>query len=141
VKISNKKFIRTSGADTLHVREGWFLISYWFLSESDRKSRRYYGQWYRITCGGAHVYRCLRTSPSLSTVNEPAEMIIDWDAWCRLSENAENDKKALVLSIRPACLIEAMLFGGHPDPGVRASYQIALFSLFLGIISLIISLL
>jgi hypothetical protein len=140
MKISNKKFTRATGTDALNVKEGWFLLSYWLLPEADRLTRKYYGRWYKISCAEAHVYRCLRTSPTLASTNEPATMVIDWDAWCRLSQNTTVDEKALVLSIRPARLIEAMVFGGHPDPGIRASYQIALFSLVVGIISLIMSL-
>jgi hypothetical protein len=141
MKISKKKFTRATGTDALNVKEGWFLLSYWLLPEADRLTRKYYGRWYKISCAEAHVYRCLRTSPTLSADDDPAIIVIDWDAWCRLSKNAKNDEKSLALSIRPACALEAMMFGGHPDPSIRVSYQIAVFSLFLGMISLIISLL
>ena len=141
MKISSKKFARASGTDALDLREGWFIVSYRLLSDSDRQSRKYYGRWHKISCGRARVYRCLRTSPTLASSDEPATMVIDWDAWCRLSQDTKVDEKALALSIRPAHLIEAMVLGGHPDPGIRASYQIALISLFIAIVSLIISLL
>jgi|688.fasta_scaffold364301_2 hypothetical protein len=140
MNICSKKFARVSGTDAPNLREGWFIVSHKLLSDTDRQARKYYGQWHKISCGRARVYRCLRTSPTLASTNEPATMVIDWDAWCRLSQNTTVDEKALVLSIRPARLIEAMVFGGHPDPGIRASYQIALFSLVVGIISLIMSL-
>jgi len=139
MKLTEKVFERCEKMDALDLRDGWFAVSHHFLDEDALKSRRYYGQWHKISSGKNSVYRCLRLSPNLKKNADVTQIAIDWDAWCVLTRDG-GAKRPISLSIRKAHFFEPMIFGGHPDPATRTAYQIAFLSLLLAVLSLLITL-
>ena len=120
---------------------GWFVVSHhWVHAKKDR--RRLHGAWCRISSEHATVYRVLRFSPLLkaSADERMGDLAIDYPAWIALSGFQEDTNQPVRMIItkakwwhRPLCALS------HPDPSYRLSAALGLLSVFLGILSIVLS--
>lgn len=120
---------------------GWFVVSHRWVPEKKRR-RRLYGTWHKIQSDHATIYRIIRFSPSLKGTekSQEGEIVLDWGGWLALSDYPEEHATKMQLVITKAKLCELVYAGvKHPDPAFRLASWLALLSIFLGIISVILT--
>lgn len=118
---------------------GWFIISHRHFSDESRHVEKLHGAWFKISNQEIKrkepIFRFLKMSPNL----RKEEIIIDWEAERFLSENKG---RSLHLKIEKAKWFEfpgAVL--SDPDPIRRISGLLGMLSLFLGILSIVLTIL
>ena len=124
-----------------------FAMSTSFISDKARP-RRLRGKWCRIERAdnpGRHIYRTLSFDPSLKgtggSADSPSQIVLDWDGWSVLLDDGQPSDNRLGLAIKLADWTEWFdCLWLHPDPTSRASFKLALVSLFCGVAALLISL-
>ena len=123
----------------LNVIPGWFVISHRFIeTKSDR--RKSHGQWFKITSGDISIFRIMQFSANLSgSINEESgKIVLDWSGWLALSNFNDVTPDTIELEITKAKWYHLpYLMTAHPDPSMKLAGKIALFSLMLGIFSII----
>lgn len=118
---------------------GWFSISHTYVNLKENR-RNMYSKWFSLKSGNNIIYRQLKFDPTLNSTDKP-QIILDWQGFIELHGfDVNSDFNEIECEIRSANFIECIIANyNHPNQGLRAAYQISLLSLFIGIISLIIS--
>lgn len=122
----------------IEVPLGWFAISYAWVNEK-RSRRLAYARWFKISSGQNCVFRSLKFSANLKGSEKigSGQISIDWGAWLSLTDFPDDVPSSLELEITPARFWDyPRIIISHPNPSDKLAAQIALVSLFLGIVSL-----
>lgn len=134
---------------------GWFTIS-WHLIEGRKERINDHGKWFKISLfeGGGKgntIYRLCRFDGSLAAgVSRDPEILLDYLGWVALKGgdptkgNKTNGEERLRLRIEKVGLLESLcsyrkIVATYPDPSYRLANNIALIALFLGVVSLVIT--
>jgi hypothetical protein len=133
------RHISPSNSNKSEPEIGWFSISHNFINEKENR-RKMYSKWFCLKSGNNKIYRQLKFDPTLNSTDNP-QITIDWQGFIELhGYEVKSDFKEIDCEIRPANSIECIIANfNHPNQGLRAAYQISLLSLFIGVISLLIS--
>lgn len=122
-------------ADKVGIINGWFVISSRWMP--DVKERRlFHGRYFKIKSDKGTVYRILRFSPQLkSKDSEPGEIVIDWVGWLDLWGREEAVDGEIELKFSKVRWWEFPFYAAsHPDPAMRISALLGIWSVVLGII-------
>jgi hypothetical protein len=154
MKINKQAFVRCFDKSFMESIEAeWFAVSHRIIDRQFERDgfekqivkdkakvfrRNYRGKWFKISSDKGAIYRLLKFNPNLKLVDDKSEMAIDWQGFIELSDFATDLPESLNLELKPANFFETIIANmKHPDAGVRAAYKL---SLFLGLLSLVISL-
>ena len=144
--VSEPFFVRASiplnNGESIKPNSGWFIVSSHLQSSSDGAAEMARGDWYKITRKRekgrpVSIYRVLRFSPNLKRDH----IVLDWDAQLALEVKDSEPEQPIRLTIekmRGYEFPQAVL--SDPDPLRRISGGLGLLSVFLGLLSIVLSL-
>jgi len=125
----------------VEIPVGWFVISHRWMPEKVGR-RLLHGRWSKIKSPNGEIFRILRFSTNLegSPSQGSGQIVLDRVGWLDLQGRAENVDIPIQLEFIQARWWQfPKLAVAHPDPTIRLSGRLGLWSVFLGALSIILA--